>query len=202
MRIAIALAVAFTACAPHGYYTQPSAPAGPSCTGGAVPSGDQCVCPDGTSWDDSQQQCVGAPQAQGPTCNGGAVPSGDQCVCPDGTGWDDSQQQCVGTQAQVQPAGCPDGTSWDGSQCVASAPVLPTSGPDVTVTVIEHRSTDEIGKSCTSDSPGYPTAGTCQYGAVCFRRVCTVWCANDRSCPSGLRCAMTGSPENTELCQR
>jgi hypothetical protein len=103
---------------------------------------------------------------------------------------------------------CPDGTAWDGAQCVGASPPPQEEQPppqqppmNVEIHVEEHRSTDEIGKSCTSN-PGYPSAGSCQYGAVCFRGTCTVWCGNDRSCPSGMTCALTGSPENTELCQR
>jgi hypothetical protein len=188
MRLTWFAFVAFVACAPPGYTAAPAAPAEqPQCNGGAVPSGDQCVCPDGTSWDG--QQCAGA-QAQALACSGGAVPSGDQCVCPDGTSWDG--QQCVGAAPPEQPP----------EQPYQPPPSIPTSGPDVQVTYEVHRATDEIGKSCTSDTPSYPAAGTCQYGAVCFRRVCTVWCGNDRSCPSGMQCAMTGAPENTELCQR
>jgi hypothetical protein len=182
MRNAVWILLLAIGCAPGGYYAaQPAAPAVPTCTGGAVPSGDQCVCPDGTSWDGAQ--CVGASQPQeqeqeqeqqqAATCSGGAVPSGDQCVCPGGT-------------------------AWDGAQCVNASP---QPAPNVEIHVEEHRSTDEIGKSCTSN-PGYPSAGSCQYGAVCFRGTCTVWCANDGSCPSGMTCGLTGSPENTQLCQR
>jgi hypothetical protein len=60
------------------------------CSGGAVAGVDQCVCPDGTSWDGAQCATIAQVPAT-PQCTGGAMASGDQCVCPDGTSWDGAQ---------------------------------------------------------------------------------------------------------------
>jgi hypothetical protein len=79
------------------------------------------------------------------------------------------------------------------------APIQP--GPAPTITIIRHSATDEIGKSCSSNDQAYPQAGGCQYGAVCYRRQCTVWCGNDGSCPAGKRCAFTTGGTPTKLCQ-
>ena len=86
----------------------------------------------------------------------------------------------------------------------------PAPTGNVTINIERHASTDEIGKSC-DPSAGYsgggdpdkawPHAGSCQYGAVCYHRRCTVWCNSDRSCPNGLRCALTTGTAPTELCQ-
>jgi hypothetical protein len=72
----------------------------------------------------------------------------------------------------------------------------------ITVQIERHSATDEIGKSCTGGNDnGWPQAGTCQYGAVCYARRCTVWCGNDGSCPSGKTCAFTDSGVRTKLCR-
>jgi len=71
----------------------------------------------------------------------------------------------------------------------------------VTITVERHAATDELGKQCTSQ-PGWPQAGGCQYGAVCYARTCTVWCGSDDSCPPGYRCAFTDENPRTKLCRR
>ncbi len=80
---------------------------------------------------------------------------------------------------------------------------------NVTIHIERHAATDEIGKSCDPSvgfsggdpDKAWPHAGSCQYGAVCYHRRCTVWCGNDRSCPSSLRCAPTTGTTPTELCQ-
>jgi len=114
-----------------------------------------------------------------------------------------AQQQVIDQQNQPAPAPEP-----EPAQPVYRPP--PSGGGNVTINIERHASTDEIGKSC-DPSAGYsgggdpdkawPHAGSCQYGAVCYHRRCTVWCGNDRSCPNGMRCAMTTGTAPTELCQ-
>lgn len=85
----------------------------------------------------------------------------------------------------------------------------PSGGGNVTINIERHSATDEIGKSCDPSvgfsggdpDKAWPHAGSCQYGAVCYHRRCTVWCGNDKSCPNSMRCGLTTGTAPTELCQ-
>jgi hypothetical protein len=81
------------------------------------------------------------------------------------------------------------------------APWPPPGGSPPTVTIERHASTDELGKRCHA-APGWPSAAECQYGAVCYQDVCTVWCGQNNACPSGYTCAMTDEAPRTDLCRR
>jgi len=82
--------------------------------------------------------------------------------------------------------------------------------PSIPITIERHSAVDEIGKSCDprvgwsgdgDPDKAWPHAGSCQYGAVCYHRRCTVWCSSDRSCPNSMRCGSTTGTVPTELCQ-
>jgi hypothetical protein len=111
-------------------------------------------------------------------------------------------QQPQDQPQQPQPAG--DHVSRPPPQITHLQP-LPTPGVRVEV----HAASDELGKGCDpsvgfiGDNPdaGWPHAGSCHYGAVCYHRRCTVWCDSNRQCPSGLHCAPTTGTAPTELCQ-
>lgn len=96
-KLSIALVVALVACGGGAYDPGAAYPQQATCTGGAVPSGDQCVCPEGTQWNGAE--CAGAAAA---ACPPGAVQSGDQCVCPQGTQWGGESCQVVIEQRTEQ----------------------------------------------------------------------------------------------------
>jgi len=87
------------------------------------------------------------------------------------------------------------------------APTYGTSPPpsgDVTVTYERHSAADEVGKSCSSANDTdreLPTAGTCQYGAVCYQGRCTTWCGSGGACPSGLSCGWTDGRTKMQVCR-
>lgn len=104
------------------------------CTGGAVASGDRCVCREGAHWNGSEClpviHCGGGSFQQGnrcacpsnttwngeacaqPTCNGGALWSNGRCICPPETSWDG--YACAGRP----PPSCNGGAVWRNSRCV------------------------------------------------------------------------------------
>jgi len=83
-----------------------------------------------------------------------------------------------------------------------------TSGPppagNVTITHERHDAVDEVGKRCSSPNDTdqtMPTAGSCQYGAVCYQGRCTVWCGSGGACPSGLSCGWTDGATKVQVCR-
>jgi len=80
----------------------------------------------------------------------------------------------------------------------------PSSSGNVTVTYERHSAVDEVGKSCSSPNDTdrtLPTAGTCQYGAVCYQGRCTTWCSSSGACPSGLSCGWTDGQTKQQVCR-
>ena len=109
----------------------------------------------------------------------------------------EAQQQAQGGGDQNAGGGDQGG---DTSAPPPPSPSLPPSSDNTTITYVHHAATDEIGKSCQSDN-GYPKAGGCEYGAVCYHQRCTVWCSNDGTCPGSMRCGRTDTNPGTDLGQ-
>jgi hypothetical protein len=74
-----------------------SSPQTPTCSGGQIWNGAQCVCPSGQQW--NGYQCVTTPPPT-PNCPGGQYWNGAQCVCPPGQQW--NGYQCVAPPQQPQ----------------------------------------------------------------------------------------------------
>lgn len=107
------------------------------CSGGAVAQIDQCVCPNGQSWDGAQCVEPPPPVAPDPPPDPGDTSAGG---CPDGTvaggPFGDQCMSCAGgaipTGLYNRDCACPDGTAWNGAECTvpeAGAPATPAPPP-------------------------------------------------------------------------